>query len=48
LGKLVLDWFQAEICTESAAALQQEYLQECSLGKVTFRTPGTHKFFICQ
>jgi len=40
-GKLVLNWFQAQICTESAVALQQEYLQECSLGKVTFRTPGT-------
>ena len=40
-GKLALNWFQAEICTESAVALQQEYLQECSLGKVTSKTPGT-------
>jgi len=40
-GKLVLNWFQAEVCTESAVALQQEYLEECSFGKVTFRTPGT-------
>lgn len=35
------NWFQAEICTESAVALRQEYLQECSFGKVTFRIPGT-------
>jgi len=39
-GKLVLNWFQVEICRESAVALRPEYLQKCSLGKVTFRTPG--------
>jgi hypothetical protein len=45
-GKLVLNWFQTGICTESAVALQQEYLQECTLGKVTFRTPGTQVLHI--